>query len=88
MVPTAETHPPKQVKIGGLIRSHLRQTRPSCAILMNLCIVPSPKDHSNYLIPDLAVTCTLPKPERLYSKEDFKGHHFEASRRVISLFEV
>jgi Uma2 family endonuclease len=58
-----------QMEIGGIIRSHLRQTRPSCAVLVNPGIVPSPNNQGNYLIPDLAVTCSPPNPGRLYMLE-------------------
>jgi Uma2 family endonuclease len=62
MAPASPAHARIQSEIGGIIRDHLRKTRPGCAVLSNPGVLLAENDQRNFRIPDLGVTCTPDKP--------------------------
>lgn len=63
MAPGSENHGALQGEIGGLIRDHLRASRPGCRLIVTPGIVPRLSSNRNFRIPDLGVTCSPPSGE-------------------------
>ena len=65
MAPASETHGSIQSELGRLIGNHLLAHRPGCRVVTTPSVVPRVRSSDNLRIPDLAVTCTPPRGERL-----------------------
>jgi Uma2 family endonuclease len=60
MAPGSETHAALQGEIGRLLGNHLVEQGGPCRLLSQPGIVPRVRSHSNFRVPDLAVTCAAP----------------------------
>ncbi len=58
MAPTSRTHGMIQNEIGRLIGNHLADAGGYCAVASAPGVIPQVAANENFLIPDLAVTCT------------------------------
>ena len=58
MAPTSRTHGTIQSTLTSRIDRHLREGDTPCFIVSTPGVVPRVRSHSNFRIPDLAVTCT------------------------------
>lgn len=65
MAPASENHGALQIEIGGLIRDHLRATRPNCRVIGAPGVVPHLRANWNARVPDLGVTCSPPSGRHL-----------------------
>lgn len=65
MAPASENHGAIQSELSRLIGNHLAARRRDCRVVTTPGIVPRLRAADNVRIPDLAVTCTPPRGDRL-----------------------
>jgi Uma2 family endonuclease len=58
MAPPVPLHGVIQSETGSLIRNHLVERRSPCTVVTTLGIIPRFQSDRNYMVPDLAVTCS------------------------------
>ena len=58
MAPPAPLHGAIQREIGGLIRNHLVERSSTCRVIMTPGVLPRFRSDRNFMVPDLAVTCS------------------------------
>jgi Uma2 family endonuclease len=63
MAPGSVNHGAIQGEIGGLIRDHLRATRPACRLIVTPGVVPHLNASRNFRVPDLGVICSPPSTD-------------------------
>jgi Uma2 family endonuclease len=61
--PAAPRHGAIHNEVGRLIGDHLAETRPACRVVTEPGIQPRVWANLNVRVPDLAITCTAPRPE-------------------------
>ena len=65
MAPSTRDHGALQSELAFLLTQHLRATSTPCSVITEPGIVPRVRASINTRIPDLAVTCSPPRAERL-----------------------
>lgn len=65
MAPPSETHGSIQSELTRVVGNHLLAHRPGCRVVTTPGVVPRVRSADNVRIPDLAVTCTPARGERL-----------------------
>lgn len=65
MAPSTRDHGALQSELSFLLTQHLRAAGSSCTVITEPGIVPRVRARINTRIPDLAVTCSPPRPEHL-----------------------
>jgi Uma2 family endonuclease len=58
MSPPAVRHALVENELGSLIRNHFLERGSACRVFTNAGVVPGVQSDRNYMIPDLAVTCS------------------------------
>lgn len=67
MAPSTRDHGALQSELAFLITQHLRSSNAPCSVITEPGIVPRVRARINARIPDLAITCSPPRPEQLVS---------------------